>query len=179
MKKEKSLGLNGQVSLNAGNDNRFNGNFSINYNPGKLNVFGSYSFRQDERLRYSDDYRKHYISGTDTVNYTHVVSRDLSRPLSHIIQAGADYKINSHNSLGISGNYNYRSFLRNSKDANLWQSTDMTIIRDYDRLRRDPEFEKDAELSANYVHSFAREGHELTVDYTSSRSNEQEDNHYL
>lgn len=178
IKKDKNLGLNGQASLNAGNDNRHNGNFSVNYNPGKLNVFTSYSIRQDERLRYSDDYRKHYISGTDTIRYTHVMSQDLSRPLSHIIQAGADYKINAHNSFGVTGNYNYRSFIRHSNDANLWQSTDMTITKDYDRSRRDPEFEKDLELSGNFVHSFAREGHELAVDYTSSFSKEQEDNHY-
>ena len=178
LKKDKNLGLNGQASLNVGNDNRYNGNFSVNYNPGKLNVFTSYSIRQDERLRYSDDYREHYISGTDTINYTHVVSRDLSRPLSQIIQTGADYKINTHNSFGVTGNYNYRSFIRHSNDVNLWQSTDMTITKDYDRSRRDPEFEKDLELSGNYVHSFTKEGHELTVDYTTSFSREQEDNHY-
>src|SRR5450759_519366 len=178
LKKDKSLGLNGQASINAGNDNRYNGNFSINYNPGKLNLFGSYSIRQDERLRYSDDNRKHYISGADTINYTHVASRDLSRPISHILQAGIDYKINAHNTLGVTTNYNYRSFIRNSKDINLWQSTDFSVTKDYDRMRRDPEFEKDLELSANYVHSFKKEGHELTVGYTTSYSNEQEDNHY-
>jgi outer membrane receptor protein involved in Fe transport len=178
LKKDKSLGLNSQASINVGNDNRYNGNFSVNYNPGKLNVFASYSIRQDQRLRYTDDNRIHYISGNDTISYTHVVSRDLSRPLSHIIRAGADYKINTHNSLGVAGNYNYRSFIRNSNDKNLWQSTDMTITKDYDRTRHDPEFEKDIELSSNYVHSFAKEGHELTVDYTTSFSNEQEDNHY-
>ena len=47
---------------------------------------------------------------------------------------------------------------------------DLTITKDYDRSRRDPEFEKDLELSANYVHSFIKEDHELTVDYTTSHS---------
>ena len=177
LKKDKNLGLNGLVSLNAGNDNRYNGNVSLNYNPGKINVFGSYSIRQDERLRYTDDYREHYISDFDT-SYTHVISHDLSRPLSQIVQGGADYKINSHNSIGITSGYNYRSFIRTANDANLWQSTDHTVTKDYDRSRRDPEFEKDLEFSANYLHAFAKEGHELTVDFTTSISNEQEDNHY-
>lgn len=177
LKKDKNLGLNGQASLNAGNDNRYNGNFSVNYNPGKLNIFASYSIRQDERLRYSDDYRKHYISG-DTINYTHVVSQDLSRPLSHIMRAGADYQLNTHNSFGIAGSYNYRSFIRHSNDVNLWQSTDMIVTKDYDRSRRDPEFEKDLEISGNFVHTFKKEDHELTIDYTTSFSKEQEDNHY-
>jgi outer membrane receptor protein involved in Fe transport len=178
MKKDKSLGLNGLVSVNAGNDNRYNGNFSINYNPGKINVFGSYSIRQDDRLRYTDDYRKHFISNNDTINYIHVISSDHSRPLSHIFRAGTDYKINTHNTIGVTGSYNYRSYIRHANDANLWQATDFTTTKDYDRSRRDPEFEKDLEFTGNYVHSFTKEGHELTVDYTTSVSNEQEDNHY-
>jgi outer membrane receptor protein involved in Fe transport len=178
LKKDKSLGLNGLVSVNAGNDNRYNGNFSINYNPGKINIFGSYSIRQDDRLRYTDDYRKHFISNTDTINYIHVISSEHSRPLSHIFRAGMDYKINNHNTIGITSSYNYRNYIRHANDANLWQGTDLTTTKDYDRLRRDPEFEKDLEFSGNYIHSFAKEGHELTVDYTASISNEQEDNHY-
>ena len=178
LKKDKSMGLNGMVSLNAGNDSRINGNLSVNYNPGKINIFGSYSVRQDDRLRYTYDYRKHFISNPDTINYIHVVSTDHSRPLSQILRTGADYKINSKNTIGVTGNYNYRSFIRHAISANLWQATDLSTTKDYDRLRRDPEFEKDLELSGNYIHSFGKEGHELTVDYTTSISKEQEDNHY-
>ncbi|MCX6330042.1 MAG: TonB-dependent receptor [Bacteroidia bacterium] len=178
LKKDKNLGLNGLISMNAGNDKRYNGSFSLNYNPGKINVFGSYSIRQDDRLRYNDDYREHFKLNTDTVTYTHIISSDHSRPLSHIFQTGADYKINSHNTIGVTGSYNYRDFIRNANDANLWQGTDLTITKDYDCSRKDPEFEKDLELNANYTHSFAKEDHELTVDYTASFSKEQEDNHY-
>ncbi len=178
LKKDKNLGLNGLVSMNAGNDNRYNGNFSVNYNPGKINLSGSYSIRQDDRLRYTDDYRKHIISNPDTINYIHVISSDHSRPLSHIFRAGADYKINPHNTIGITSSYNYRSFIRHANDANLWQATDFSTTKDYDRSRIDPEFEKDLEFSGNYIHSFAKEGHELTVDYTTSFSSEQEDNHF-
>ena len=178
LKKEKSLGLNGLVSVNVGNDNRYNGNVSINYNPGKINLFGSYSIRQDDRLRHTDDYRKHFISNTDTINYIHVISSEHSRPLSHIFRAGTDYKINTHNTIGVTSSYNYRSYIRHANDSSLWQTTDLTTSKDYNRSRRDPEFEKDLELSGNYVHSFAKKGHELTVDYTTSVSNEQEDNHY-
>lgn len=178
LKKDKQLGLNGLASANVGNDNRYNGNVSLNYNPGKFNVFGSYSLRQDERLRYTDDYREHFIPNSDAINYTHVVSSDLSRPLSHIVQIGGEYKINPHNTVGVTTSYNYRNFERKANDVNVWQNTDLDTTKYYDRSRIDPEFEKDLELSANYVHSFAKEGHELTVDYTGSSSQEQEDNHY-
>ena len=178
LKKDKNLGLNGLTSLNVGNDNRYNGNVSINYNPGKLNVFGSYSLRQDERLRFTDDYRKQFKLNTDTINYTHLISSDLSRPLSQILQGGAEYKINTHNTIGASTSYNYRSFTREANDVNIWQATNFSTTKDFTRFRRDPEFERDFEVNANYTHYFTKEGHELTVDYTASRSKEQEDNHY-
>ena len=178
LKKDKQLGLNGLVSANFGNYNRYNSNFSLNYNPGKFNVFGSYSLRQDERLRYTDDYREHFIPESDTIYYTHVVSKDLSRSLSHIVQLGGEYKINPNNTIGVTTSYNYRSFERNANDVNVWQNTHLDTTKYYDRSRVDPEFEKDLEFSANYVHSFSKEDHNLTIDYTTSNSNEQEDNHY-
>jgi outer membrane receptor protein involved in Fe transport len=178
LKKDKDPGLNGLVSANAGNDNRYNGNLSLNFNPGKFNIFGSYSIRQDERLRYTDDYREHYLPDSDSIIYTHVVSKDLSRPLSHIIHAGGEYKFNPHNTVDVTTSYNYRSFERNAYSSNIWQNTDLDTTKYYDCGRIDPEFEKDLELSASYVHSFEKEGHDLTIDITSSISDEQENNHY-
>lgn len=178
LKKNKSLGLNGSVSANAGNDERYNGNVMINYNPGKLNIYGSYSIRQDDRLRYTTDFRRRTKLNTDSVTYSNLNSTDHARPISNILHTGADYKFNDHNRIGISGNYNYRSFTRNSTDLNTNQNSDLTISKDYDRLRYDPEFEKDLEMTANIQHTFAKEGHELTLDYTASQSREVEDNHY-
>ena len=178
LKKNKALGMNGSLSVNAGNDDRYNGNIAVSYNPGKLNIFGSYSIRQDDRLRYTNDYRKHTKLNTDTVIYSYLNSTDHSRPLSNILNTGADYKINDHNKIGVTGNYNYRTFDRRVTDINKTLTTDLSTTKDYDRLRRDPEYEKQMELAANFQHTFTKEGHELNIDYTTSRSREQEDNHY-
>ncbi len=178
LKKNKSLGLNGTVAVNAGNSNRYNGNIIANYNPGKINIFGSYSLRQDDRLRYTDDSRTHYNATKDTITYSNLNASDRSRPISNIMQAGVDYKITSHDKVGISGSYNHRGFTREETAVNTIWNTDFIIIKDYDRKRTDPEYEKDMEFSANLQHSFAKEGHELNVDYTTSASREQEDNHY-
>ena len=181
LKKDRNLGLNGSVSANAGNDDRYNGNIILNYNPGKLNIFGSYSIRQDDRLRFTDDYRKR--TKTDTISYYQLNSRDHSRPISNIVRTGFDYKLNDHNKVGISGSYNYRDFNRHATDKNIDQLSinpysSITVSKEYDRLRIDPEYEMDKEFSAYLQHSFAKEGHELNLDFTASQSQEQEDNHY-
>jgi hypothetical protein len=69
LKKNKSLGMNGTIQANAGNDQRYNGNMIANYNSGKVNVYGSYSIRQDDRMRYTIDSRKRTDPLTNEVDY--------------------------------------------------------------------------------------------------------------
>ena len=179
LKKNKSLGLNGSATVNAGNDKRYNGNVMVNYNPGKLNLFGSYSIRQDDRLRYGNSYRRRTNLSTDSVSYYQLNSSEQSRPLSHILQAGVEYKITDSNTFGTSGSFNYRDFVRHALDVNTFMNSNRLVNRTYHRSWRDPEFEEDLEFNAFLRHSFAKKGHELNFDYTSSRSKEVEDNHFV
>ncbi len=178
LKKNKGLGLNGTIMANEGNDDRYNGNVATNYNTGKVNVFGSYSIRQDDRQRYTLDSRKRTDLATNIVDYTNMDAQEKARPISNIINSGIDFKINDHNQIGISGNYNHRD--QNKAGLTNTQNEDQNhlMTKDFDRIRIDPEFEHSFEYTANYRHSFEKEGHELTVDYTSSSQKEQEDNHY-
>jgi len=177
LKKNKSLGMNGTIMGNIGNDDRYNGNIITNYNSGKFNIFGSYGLRQDDRKRYNTDLRRKTDS-LNQVSFTDLHSNDKSRPISQIFNAGIDYKLNDNNQLGVSGNYNYRNQNKVEKVNTLLKDANSVITKNYDRNRIDPEMEEDLEFSANFKHSFSKEGHELTIDYTSSASNEVEDNHY-
>jgi outer membrane receptor protein involved in Fe transport len=178
LKKNKSLGLNGTIMANAGNEERYNGNVIANYNSGKINVFGSYSIRQDDRLRYTLDSRKRTDLVTNTINYTNMDAWEKARPLSHIINSGIDFKINDHNDIGVSANYNLRDQFKTGITTTQNEDQNHQLLNDLDRDRIDPEFEHNLEYAINYKHSFGKEGHELSVDYTSSTQKEQEDNHY-
>jgi outer membrane receptor protein involved in Fe transport len=177
LKKNKDLGFNGSVIANVGNSWRSNASLTTNYNPGRFNIFGSYSIRQDERHRLTNDLRQRKDSLSNILSATEQTISDLSRPLSHIVRTGVDFNLNEKNSFGVSGSYNYRSFVRHEINSNLISNGEGTTTMDYDRSRRDPEYEKDLEFTATYKHVFA-EDHELNIEYTQSRSKEQEDNHY-
>jgi len=177
LKKNKDLGFNGSVIANVGNSWRSNASLTTNYNPGRFNIFGSYSIRQDERHRLTNDLRQRKDSLSNILSATEQTISDLSRPLSHIVRTGVDFNLNEKNSFGVSGSYNYRSFVRHEINSNLISNGEGTTTMDYDRSRRDPEYEKDLEFTATYKHLFA-EDHELNIEYTQSRSKEQEDNHY-
>jgi outer membrane receptor protein involved in Fe transport len=178
LKKNKSLGMNGTIQANAGNDQRYNGNMIANYNSGKVNVYGSYSIRQDDRMRYTIDSRKRTDPLTNEVDYTNMNATEHSRPVSNIVNGGIDYSINDQNELGVSVNYNNRDQVKNGLTNTQTEDQNHQSTKDFDRSRYDPENEHSLEYALKYKHSFEKEGHELTIDYTSSGQKEQEDNHY-
>jgi outer membrane receptor protein involved in Fe transport len=176
MKKNKSLGTNGNVSANVGNDNRYNANMTISYNPGKWNFFGNAGFRQDERKRINDISTQTYVNGIETSSIINH-SESSGRPLSKIVGLGTDYKLNGNNKLGVSGNYNTRSQEQN--DHSVYTIDSLAIRKqDYDRDRFQPQTETDLQLTAYYQHKFGKEGHDLNLNYTNSHSRELEDNYY-
>ena len=177
LKKDKGLGLNGNLTANVGNDNRRNFNVMANYNPGKLNIFGSFGMRQDDRTRIGTMSTKTYkalqlanSSTTNTIGH--------ARPLYNLANAGIDYKLNDHNKVGVSANYNYRFQRQNDVSTYTLQDNRGNTIEDYDRVRYLPEAESDLEITSTYQHLFDKDGHELNVSYIFSRSLEKEDNYY-
>jgi outer membrane receptor protein involved in Fe transport len=178
LKKNKLPGFNGSVTANAGNENRYNANILGNYNPGKLNIAAGYSIRQDDRIRITNDSRTRIDTITGYKNYINQDTKDHSRPLSNIVTSSVDYKINEKNSVGISGSYNYRDFGRNQINMNSTFDNGMVLTKEYTRTNAGSQFEKDLEFGATANHSFAKEGHELNLDFVASTSKEQENNHY-
>ncbi|MDP3148775.1 MAG: TonB-dependent receptor [Ignavibacteria bacterium] len=182
MKKETKAGLNGSVSGNVGNKNRYNANTNVNYNPGSFNIFGSLSIRQDNRNQYSKDTRTQYDTVTNTIipvpNYYEASSQSNGHPLSYGISLGVDYNYDSQNSSGISGNYFYRRFIRNETSTKVLKDYNYAITEDYDRLRYNKEYEIETEATAYFEHDFSAEDHKLRLEFTASRSSEEENNRY-
>ena len=178
LKKKHDPGYSASVRASVGNDRRYNTGVSANYNPGKYNIFGSFNVRQDDRVRRSDEHRRHLDTATNTFLGTEQNSTENARPLSRIAQAGVDYRPDEENKLGASVSYNRRTFFRTGDQRNRSLDATGTVTSDYDRLRTDPEYQTDLEFKASYEHSFAEEGRELSIELKNSDSKEQEDNHY-
>ena len=176
LKKKQDPGYSGSVRASAGNNQRYNGSVTANFNPGKYNIYGSASVRQDDRPRSVHDERSHPDSSGTPVTTTQVTA-DQSRPLSRIVQMGVDYKVDDQTKIGGAVHYNYRDFVRHSVVSNLTR-TGGIATRDYDRVRTDPEYEKDLEFTGTLQHSFAKEDEELSFELRNGKTTEQEDNRY-
>ena len=178
MKKKHEGGLSGTVNAAYGNDDRANAGLMLNYNPGPYNLFVSYSLRQDDRLRRATDIRTTVDPLTGATRSVAKSTIEHSRPLTRLARGGLDWNVSGQDKLGAGFNYDRRTFLRRATDHNLLHDGTGTLTGDYDRVRTDPEYEQSMEWSATWQHTFPGEDHELNVEYKSSTTKEQEDNHY-
>ena len=178
MKKNTKGGWNGTLVGNAGNANRYNGSANLNYRTEKLNLFGTYSIRKDSRRRINNINREELDTfGNTTLFYTEQ-NVSPAKPLSHIVSAGSEYKIDEHNSIGISGNYSHRNQIKNDVANKFYYNNNHILTQQYDRLRYDPEYEIEKDATVFWQHNFKKEDHEIRFEYNKAVSDEQENNHY-
>ena len=179
LKKSVKGGWNGSVTANAGNLDRYNGSTTLNYKPGKLNIFGNYGIRQDSRKRTNEISRESFDATTrKTSSYYAETGVSYARPLTHLATLGATYSPNKNNSFGISGNYSNRDQVKNDMTHKFFYDKNHAVITNLDRLRYDPESEKEKDATAFWEHNFPGEDHTLRIEFTVASSKEVEDNHY-
>ncbi len=175
LKKSISLGVNGSVTANAGNKGRYNGNIRLNYSPGKFNLYGSYSFRQDSRNRINSDSR---IQTDTALSYFRQDLASYADPVSHMVTLGFESNLDDANSAGVSSHYFHNAFTRTDYATNVFQNVNKVPTQEYDRNRLDYEYQEDYGLDAFFEHKFPDEDHKLRTEFSFSGHPEKEDNHY-
>lgn len=179
LKKNVKEGWNGSLTLNAGTYSRFNGNTTFNYNTGKFNVFGNIGIRQDRRRRTNTVDRTYYDTINNTVKgYYTENGFSFTRPVTHLLTLGFTYSPDKKNSFGVSGDYSNRKQVRNDVNTKIFSDNTNASTSFFDRLRYDPESEKEKDVTVFYEHSFPGEDHTLRMELNIADSKDREDNHY-
>jgi hypothetical protein len=72
LKKNIKRGWNGSVTANVAKRNRYNASTTLNYNPGKFNIFGTFGMRKDNRNRTNTVSRQYLdsLTGNTSGYYT-------------------------------------------------------------------------------------------------------------
>lgn len=170
MKKSNETGFNGSVLANVGTQERANAGTSLSYSTGRVNLFANYGMRRDYRNFSSIDNR----SMNDLSSISQRNSGE-AHPLSHNIQAGTEWAINSKNRLQVSGNYNYKYFTRNDIIATTREKDGLSSQSS--SRRYGDEKSNQVEASGIYSHTFGKD-HELTASYNYSLWKNHELNNY-
>ena len=179
LKKKRKTGFNKILDANASNHSRFNTNLQLNYNTGIVNLFGSYGFRQDYRLRSGDLYSQTIDTASGQSLYLRQTSEGTIRLLSHLAQLGLDWTPNKKEMAGISVTYHNRSVYRNDQASNLYQNNEMAPTEEFIRFLDGSEKENSAGLKAYYEHVFSKENeHQLNFDFEYQAESEKEDDYW-
>ena len=178
LKKDKKRGFNGSLMGNAGNQGRYNANLTLNYNTGKMNIYGNYGFRRSNYPSTFRDTRINRDSLQNIINYYENSGSTEGSPVSHLGNMGLDYQFNEHNRLEVSGNADFQHLKRTQNTFSIWKNAAMEITSEYHTFRLNEESEMEWESSAVFTHQFDQEDHELQIELNVTGYDETEDNHY-
>lgn len=160
LKKNRKVGMNGNVSLGVsyGQSVKFNEGFSLNYRDKKANVFGNYSFskgRWDQEL---------FLEREQNGLRFDQEAPSFDKDQGHNFKTGADFFLNSKNTIGV--------MLTGNLSDGLWESSSRTLISkvgnsqiDSVLIAKNSQPSGRTNLSYNLNYRFADTlGHELNID---------------
>ncbi len=162
-KKNMLPGIHGSIVANASTNQRYNGNISFNYNPGKVNISALYGYWQSYNPRTYLDQRIIGDSTTGALTYFDLNSESIGKPKSHTATFGIDYHPDDQNSFGLSMNYHGSEAIRNNNVKTL-ENNSSGLLREYSTYRIDTDTESELELSISAEHQFTKEDHTISME---------------
>jgi outer membrane receptor protein involved in Fe transport len=111
LKKNKLVGLNGQVSAGLGTNNSNSAGLSLNYRNSKLNISSNYNFRQFGHDM--DGFSNKIITVDDVIKHYDDVNESDRFGGNHSFSLNADYFINTTSVLSIGGRASTRNMEMN------------------------------------------------------------------
>lgn len=166
LKKNKKLGLNGNVALTAGNRDNYNANTSLSFQNNKINLYGNYGYRYGNRPGggFNNIVYKNPDPLTDLA-FADQTTSSKGLDKSHNAKLGIDYYITSKDILSLSGGLNSRSQTEG----------DLNMIYKFGSQRNPLEFStrnnsnsgggNSYDLNLDYSHKFKTQGEELTFNF--------------
>ncbi|MCX6275944.1 MAG: TonB-dependent receptor family protein [Bacteroidetes bacterium] len=98
-KKDKLKGLNANISLGVGSNEKYNLALGGNYRSSKFNVYTNYSFRHEKRAQTSESIRENLYGPAITYNLNQSHGNNLND--AHVLKGGLDYYLSESMTLGI------------------------------------------------------------------------------
>ncbi len=180
-KKDGRFGLNGNVTLGAGTNNKYNGNLGLNARKGKWNVFLNSSFRINNTYNDvttnrtdKDSTISYQITGTDTVRHAALQSYHTYEHVPRLFDGafntiGASFDPDKNNSITLTENINIMQFgFKDTSNYNIYGNPTQsgTPVFQQDRYSNFSGQPISLSTSLDYKHKFAKKDEELSVDAT-------------
>jgi len=164
LKRNKSVGFNGNVALTAGNRDNYNANTSLSFQNSKINLYGNYSYRYANRL--GGGYNN--IDYKDSSNPTAFAEQNTdskSLDKGHNVKAGIDYFLATKSVLSFSGGFNSRDNNRNEDLTINQYSITRTPVQLSNRTNVNDGNGNSYDLNLDYSQKFKKPKEELTFNF--------------
>ncbi len=164
LKKETNNGFNGSVDLNGGMPDLYGGALNLNYRYKKLNLFGSYGLNYRKGPGRGFNYQE--FAKEDTLFITETTNRRERGGYSNNFRIGADFYVNDNTV--FTGSFNYGVDDGDNFSENEYRDYRQTLdFLDGIIVRRDDEKEDETsrEYALTFRKNYARQGHELVIDF--------------
>jgi len=166
LKKNKSLGLTGNIStgINQGKKTRSNHSLNLNYNHKKINVFTNISLTTDAGFSDDDNDRRYYSNTGELQSRVSINNNFSNRSLSPGARIGLDYTLSSKTIIGFQVNGSFRP----QRDKQDFETSSYNSSNDLDSVNtgtmRGKSDWQTVGINANLQHRFNEKGKELYAD---------------
>jgi ferric enterobactin receptor len=164
LKKNSRPGLNGSADLAGGTNDNYNGDASLSYQSGKVNVYGNYSLKDGNTLT-SGSQRYTFLQPTDSVVYTNETFPYDTRDIIQFVKAGIDYSLTPGSTLGLSASYNSRNRRENQFLSFTDYSAADALIESYNRFNTVTNNGNSYEFDLDYNRHFKKPKEELAFNF--------------
>ena len=181
-KKDGRFGMNGNVTLGAGTNNKYNGNIGLNARKGKWNVFLNSSFRYNstynnvttDREDKDSTITRTIIAPTDTIRHSALQSYHTYEHVPRLFDGsfntiGASFDPDKYNSITLTENINIMQFgFKDTSNYNVYNNPKEIDPSIYQQQRYSNFSGQPTSLSSSldYKHKFQKKDEELSVDAT-------------
>ncbi len=169
LKKNKLQGTNGNASISAGTNNKYNGNLSYNYRKNKINLYSNYSFRYNER--YGNGYVNRETYAGNTVNYLIQNNNSNNLNRNHSAKIGMDYNASKLATLGFNVTLNYENKTEQEKLINNSSNESYQLASAFNRYTTNPTSGLSQDYNLNYRQKFKTPKQLLSIESNYSKNN--------
>ncbi len=171
LQEDRDPGFTGGISLTGGTQHNYNASVNVNYQAGRLGLFGSYGFRSGGRSREGWRHRENRyeepLTFLDQDNFS-----DGGR-LSHTLNTRLDYDLSELNTISLSSILSHRTGDSDGRTVYRYSDRFQDLTDHYERRSEGERKDLNMDLRLRFDRIIDRGSHELTAEI--SFDNERED----
>ena len=164
LKKNSRPGLNASVDIGGGTRDNYNGDASLSYQSGKVNIYGNYSLKNGNTFSTGTQLVT-YLKPADTVVHSNETFPSVTRNKIQFVKAGIDYSLTPMSTLGISASFNSRNMHQDGSINVNNYSADYTPLESYNRYNTVNNNGNSYEFDLDYNRRFKKPKEELSFNF--------------